>query len=288
MAQANLLPKLDIAALHRLSQPPALYDPGKKLFWDDPYIAQVLLQTHLNPDTDAASRRPAFINASIDWLLASLAPEPGAAWLDLGCGPGLYTSRLARRGLSVTGVDFSRSSIAYARDIAAQQNLPVTYRCEDYLKLTDDTAYNIVSLIYGDFCPLFPAERAELLARVHRALKPGGRFVFDVSAPLHHIRHSRAASWYAAPEGGLWRPGPHLVLENNFPYPGDIYLDQYVVIEPEGASSVYRFWFQDYTPDRITTELAEAGFRVTDIWGDLTGTPYTPDSEWLGVVAQRI
>ncbi len=50
---------------------------------------------------------------------------------------------------------------------------------------------------------------------------------------------------------------------------------------------MYRFWFQDYTPERIAQELAAHGFRITAHWADLLGTPYTPESTWLAVVAQR-
>lgn len=287
MTEAPTLPELNIAALHRLSQPPDLYDPGAKHFWDDPYIAQVLLETHLSPDTDAASRRPEIIEASVRWLVEAVAPTPNAAWLDLGCGPGLYTTWMARHGLRVTGVDFSASSLAHAQRTADAEGLAITYRHQDYLSLTDEAAFDVVSLIYGDFCPLFPAERATLLERIHRALKPGGRFVFDLSTPQQHLRYGMQVNWYAALEGGLWRPGPHLVLEHGFTYPDDIFVDQYVVIDPDGTPTVYRFWFQDYTPERITDELEAHGFAVESTWGDLTGTPYTPDSCWLGVVAVR-
>ena len=279
--------RLNIEALHRLGQQPPLYEPGEPVFWDDPHISQHLLDAHLNPDIEAASRQPAIIDATVNWLIGTLALEPGAAWLDLGCGPGLYTSRLAQRGLRVTGIDFSRRSIAYAREDAARRGLDITYRCETYLSLEDSEVYDVVSLIYGDFCPLPPAERATLLKRIHRALKPGGRFVFDVSTPRHHALHGLQSNWYAAPEGGFWKPGPHFVLERGFAYPDDIYLDQYIILEPQQDATLYRFWFQDYTPERIAAELAAHGFSMIAHWGDLLGTPYTVESEWLGVVARR-
>jgi SAM-dependent methyltransferase len=279
---------LNIHALHHLSEQPELYEPGEPVFWDDPHISQGLLDAHLNPDTEAASRHPDTIEAIVNWLLDYLKLGPDAAWLDLGCGPGLYTSRLARRGLQVTGVDFSRRSLNYAREYAAQHDLPITYRYQNYLTLEDAAEYDVVSLIYGDFCPLFPAERSTLLERIHRALKPGGRFVFDVSTPVHHAQYGLKAGWYTAPDGGFWKPGPHLVLERGFTYPEDIFLDQYIILLPDGSFTVYRFWFQDYVPDRITAELAAHGFAVRAVWSDLTGTLYTPDSTWLGVVAERV
>ena len=47
--------------------------------------------------------------------------------LDLGCGPGLYASRLARLGHRVTGIDFSPASIRYARQQAEKAGLSCTY-----------------------------------------------------------------------------------------------------------------------------------------------------------------
>lgn len=279
---------LNIARLHYLSQRPPLYEPGEPAFWTDPHISQGLLETHLNPDVEAASRKPEFIDASIDWLLSQLNLAPGAAWLDIGCGPGLYTSRLARRGLRVTGMDFSERSLAYAREYAAEHDLDVAYRYQNYLTLEDTDQYDIVSLIYGDFCPLPPAERATLLERIHRALKPGGRFVFDVTTPLHHIRHIPAVNWYASAGAGFWHSGPHLVLEQGLVYPDDMFLSQIIVIVPDGSYKVYRFWFQDYTPERIAAELAAGGFVVQMQWGALTGAPYKPrSSEWIAIVAER-
>ena len=274
--------------LNDLSAPPPPFSPGEPLFWDDPHISTMMLEAHLNPDTEAASRHPDTIGAVVTWLIDALALEPGAAWLDMGCGPGLYTSRLARRSLSVTGIDYSRRSIAYATEYATAHGLPIEYRYQNYLTLDDTAQYDVISLIYGDFCPLSPANRASLLDRVQRALKPGGRFVLDVTTPVLRARYHVPSNWYAALEGGFWKAGPHLVLERGFAYPEDVYLNQYVVIEPDGTLTVYRNWFQDYTPDRITDEITAHGFTIAALWGDLTGAPYTDESDWIGIVAEGV
>lgn len=78
------------------------------------------------------------------------------------------------------------------------------------------------------------------------------------------------------------------MLEAGFAYPeGDIYLDQYLVIEADGEIGVYRNWFQDYTPDTICAELEAAGFTVESLWSGLAGTPYQPQSDWIGVIARK-
>lgn len=276
---------MNLQQLKGWQEKPAPFAPGEALFWDDPHISVGMLEAHLNPTHDLASRRPEIIDRSVAWMADTLGLGPGKAVLDLGCGPGLYASRLARRGVSVTGVDGSRRSIDYAIQAAAGAGLSITYRYENYLALADQAQYDAALLIYGDFCPLSPEQRRALLGNVHRALKPGGYFVLDVTTRIHRQRNGGKNGWYAA-EQGFWKPGPHLVLEEGFDYPEQsLFLDQYIVIEADGRMSVYRNWFQDYDRERISAELAAGGYRVESLWSDLAGTPFSTQSEWIGVVA---
>jgi SAM-dependent methyltransferase len=207
--------------------------------------------------------------------------------LDLGCGPGLYATRLAQQGLQLTGVDYSQTSIEYATRAADEMGLPITYRYQDYLTITDTAQYDFALLIYGDYCPLNPEQRSQLLQNVMRALKPGGHFVLDVTTRAGRAKWGQKNGWYVL-ETGFWKPGPHLVLEEGFDYPEqDIYLDQSTVIEADGKLSVYRNWFQDFDRDSITRELTRAGLRADSLWNDLLGTPFSEGGDWIGVVAQK-
>jgi SAM-dependent methyltransferase len=280
--------RLRLDVVQQLSQPPPLFEPGEPLFWDDPHISAQMLAAHLDPDTEAASRHPAVIDQTVAWLVEYLKLQPGDAVLDLGCGPGLYCARLSRRGLRVMGIDYSRRSIEYATQYAAEHDLPIEYRYQDYLTLDVVAAYDAVLLIYGDLCPLSPDKRDRLLDNVHRALKPGGHFVFDVTTRNLRALAGLGNRWYAV-ESGFWKPGPHLVLEQGFDYPEhDTFLDQYIVIETDGRMSVYRNWFLDYALETITPVLERRGFVVRAAWNDLAGTPYTPDTEWIGLAAQKV
>jgi SAM-dependent methyltransferase len=278
---------MDFERLLQLQEKPAPFTPGERLFWDDPHISRGMLAAHLDPESDLASRRPEMIDRSVAWLVETLNLTPGSALLDLGCGPGLYASRFAARGCRVTGVDLSPRSIDYAEQYARDHGLAIQYRCQNYLELDESGEYEAALLIYGDFCPLSPAQRDRLLANVHLALKPGGAFVLDVTTRLHRQRYGSANGWYLA-ENGFWKPGLNLVLEQGFDYPEQsIFLDQAIVIEADQTISVYRNWFQDYTKETITAELEEGGFQVESVWSDLAGAPHTGEAEWIGVIARR-
>ena len=278
---------LNITDLVKLLDKPAPFTPGEPLFWADPHISQQMLAAHLDPDLDAASRKPETIERTVAWIVDTLGLVAGDSVLDLGCGPGLYAAKLAERGLDVTGVDISPSSIAYAEGYARTHGLSIDYRCKTYLELADVNRYEAALLIFGDFCTFNPQDRRRLLNNVHRALRPGGHFILDVSTRHHRALAGIKNGWYVS-QGGFWRPVPHLVLEQGFDYPDDkIWLDQYIVIEESGEMTVYRNWFQDYDPEMITSELSAAGFIMKSYWADLAGTPFHAESEWIGVVTQK-
>jgi hypothetical protein len=64
--------KLDLARLQQLQQRPEPFTPGEPLFWDDPHISKGMLASHLNPNTEGASRRPEVIDRSVAWLVETL------------------------------------------------------------------------------------------------------------------------------------------------------------------------------------------------------------------------
>ncbi len=275
-----------ISQLKHLQQKPAPFTPGEALFWDDPHISQKLLAAHLDPNTEAASRKPEMITRIVTHIIKTLGLQPGGQVLDMGCGPGLYAVELAQRGLHVTGVDYSHRSIEYASQYAREHALDITYRYQNYLTLTDEGLYDAVLLIYGDFCPLSPEQRRQLLTNVRRALKPGGKFVFDVTTRETRKKHWTVNRWYVS-NGGFWSPNRCLILDEGFDYPDqNIFLDQFIVIEEDGRVKVYRNWFQDYDLPLINAELQQAGYKVLHAWGDLAGAPLTPASEWIGLVVE--
>jgi SAM-dependent methyltransferase len=279
--------RLDLEGLVRLTRRPALFTPHDAPFWNDPHIASQMLEAHLDPNTDAASRRPETIERCVIWLMEELALRPGARLLDLGCGPGLYAERFAARGVRVTGMDLSAGSLTYARNVSEERGLGVRYVEKSYLTLDDEAAHDAIILIYFDLGALPPATRDDLLQRIRRALRPGGRFAFDVKTPAHPRAADGATRWQATTGPGFWRPHPCLELHQTFWYPDTATeFRQHTIVDPDGRATVYRVWDQTYTPDTITETLSQQRFAIRSLHADLAGAPWQPDAPGLGVVAE--
>lgn len=208
--------------------------------------------------------------------------------LDLGCGPGLYSSRLCLEGVRVTGIDISRRSIDYARTQAEKEGLDIDYICADFFSIEYEETFDAVLQAYGEICTFSDEKRNILLSLIHRALKDRGFFIFDVSTRMLRMREGLQNRWYAS-EGGFWRPGRHLVLEEGFDYPeNNTWLNQYIVADDDGTVKTYRLWLHDYSLETISKILEKNGFKVEQVWNSLSGESYREGGDWIAVAARKV
>ncbi len=251
---------MHIARLPEMTKPPRLYEKGTASMWEDDHISGHLLEMHLNPEIDAASRKESAIRKTVEWIASHLHGGRKRI-LDLGCGPGLYCEMLAKAGHMVTGVDFSQRSIAHARQEAARKDLDIEYLHENYLHLAFEGRFDLAMMIYCDFDVLVPEDRNRLLQNVYRALKPGGLFIFDtLNTKAPETMKVPGRSWEAA-ERGFWKDEPYLALSETFHYAeANVILQQHVVCSEPDGEAVYRFWTHYYDPETLTSILREQGF----------------------------
>ena len=232
-----------------------LGEPSGGSIWRDPHIQRQLLAVHLDDSTAAATRSPQAVRRTIDLVTAGLAP--GAAVLDLGCGPGLYTQQLADDGFDVTGVDFNGASIEYARKRARGR---VQYVEADYTRDLPAGPFDLAMLIYLDFGTHLPQVQRALLGEVCRRLRPGGRLVLDYLEAAVADRHRPGRGWEASATSGFWAPGPHLVLSQTTVEPRTLAQRIRYTLLTEEEVRRFDFWEHGFTEDTIHAMLAEAGF----------------------------
>ena len=248
---------------------PKLFERGNTIFWNDPHTSKYLLDAHLDPSWDAASRRPETIDRTVTWIDEKFTQESRCDILDLGCGPGLYAERLAKLGHRVTAIDFSKRSIEYAKESNRVKRLPIEYIYRNYLEIEYENQFDLVILVYCDFGALTAAERDNLLARVRRALKPGGTFVFDVFLE-DHLADMKEKRYWEAEEDGFWAAGRALALTETFCYTeSKVALNQTVVLKEDGQVDVHRIYFQHYNEADITALLSDCGFVMVQGYREL-------------------
>jgi len=258
---------------------PALYAPGTASLWDDDHVSKGMLAAHLDPFGDAASRNHAFLDASVAWIATLAPPAQFPRLLDLGCGPGLYATRFDAAGYQVTGVDFSRRSIAHARAEAKAAGRTIEYRRQDYRGLDERECYDVVTLLHCDYAALSAADRRRLVIAVRRALRAGGQFVLDVFTDRR--RQPEHRSWQVCPDGGFFSERPYVCLHAVYQYADAdrTELRQDVVVT-EGGIQDFRVWDHFFDPHSLAREIRPAGFQY-QLFGDAAGGAWAEDGETL-------
>ncbi len=274
------------AKLLKYAQKPKIYEPSTAKFWNDPHISKGMLEAHLNPEWDSATRKHEFVTQSANWIATIMPPSMYPKLLDLGCGPGIYAQMFHNLGYDVTGVDFSERSIEYAMGSASDKSLPITYDCRNYLTLEYHEAFDVVTLIYCDFGVLSDSERKTLLKNIYQALKPNGQLLFDVFTPKEYENKPETSS-YAYHESGFWNENPHVCLSARYRYDDqNTFLSKYI-IATEDAIECYHVWEHTFTQDELKRDLLEAGFTSVAFYGDVAGAAYQMDGTIICAVAKK-
>jgi len=254
--------------------------------WTDEYVSARMLQLHLDPNTDLASRRPDTIDQLVRWIETRVGLA-GHSICDLGCGPGLYTERMAMYGGRVAGVDFSERALNHARWSATAKRLKITYHKANYLSDPLPGGQHIVTLIYGDYCVLSPAQRHSLLKRIHDQLTPGGHFIFDVFSRAQFGSVEEGFVCEPRLMNGFWADGDYIGFKVTHRYNEHyLALDRYLIVEPERQRQIYN-WMQYFSPNQIEAELKHAGFTVSEIFDLNTGGHWIEKAAPFGVLARR-
>ena len=224
---------------------------------------------------------PAQAVRAADFICSRLGLAAGARVLDLCCGPGQISLELARRGLTVTGLDLTGPALDRAR-AAATEGLSVRWIQADMRRpLTGEEFDAVISwrtafgMLGGD------EEDQQVLSAVGRVLRPGGRLLLDTVNPVWLLRHFQPRAFLALPDGGRLREDRHFDLRT-----GRNYL-RVTVTAPDGTCHEGDSFFRVYTLPELARMLAAAGLRVTETWGGLDGSPYGLDTRRLIVTGEK-
>lgn len=258
-----------------------------KELWTDAHTAQQMLKYHLNPEVDLSSRKLEFIERSVNWIVEYFGIERESRIADFGCGPGLYANRLAAHCGNVTGIDFSASSIAHAKQRAQLEGLSVRYVTADYLEFETGQKFDLIIMIMCDFCALSPEQRIHMLGKFHSMLKEGGQLLFDVYSLQAFDERLEAAGFSRNLLDGFWAAEDYYGFLNTFKYEEEkVILDKYTIIESQRTRTVYN-WLQYFSPAELLETIRIAGFSEKTLFSDVAGSPFDEASHEFAIVARK-
>jgi SAM-dependent methyltransferase len=271
------------ASLRRIydrPQPPVPWEHGGNLPWDEPSFSERMLREHLDQTHGAASRPAVEIRAQVERMWDWLDLEPGKRLLDVTCGPGLYAAEFARRGLSVTGIDFSPASIAYARDHC--RGLPCEFVQGDVRDMDfAGREFDAAIYLYGQFTVLQPEESRSVLDRIGQALRAEARLLLEVLDEEQFDKQDD--TWWYTDKGGLWGDFPFLHLgERHWDEQQRAAVERFHILNlSTGELQVYGLADQAYTASQVQEMLEGAGFKNVAVRSAWDGLAMRDAHEWI-------
>ena len=255
--------------------------------WTDEHTSKQMLKYHLNESIDVSSRNKSFIECSIEWIVSRFGVDEDIEIADFGCGPGLYTTRLAERGANVTGIDFSENSLRHAKQVADKEGLNINYVLTNYLNFDTADKFDLIIMIMCDYCALSPEQRKKMFSKFHTLLKPGGSVLLDVYSLNSFNQKEESATYELNHLNSFWSPNDYYCFINTFKYDKErVVLDKYTIIERARKRFVYN-WLQYFSEDSLRNEFEENGFKVEALYSDVSGTPLNSDSTEIALIAKK-
>ncbi len=230
-----------------------------------------------NPASPAAS---AAAPAEAAFAAKLLGLKKGAALLDLCCGPGRHAVEFARRGLAVTGYDFSAEYLREAAARAAARGVELRLLRGDMRRLKFREEFDAAVNLFTSF-GYFPKYSDDLrtLKGAARALKPGGLFLIDLLNGDLVRRLFIPRDWHDL--------GGHYLLEER-ELRGDLLFNTWTRLDRKTGRAQKRTFFNRlYGRAELAAALRLGGLRPLKFLGGFDGSPLSADSVRLLCLARK-
>jgi len=227
--------------------------PKEKRPWWAEMFEDDFVRTLDNPRLRDVERDVAFIEQS-------LRLPPGARILDLACGNGVHAVELAARGYQLTGLDLSTTLLDMARSYNGRRNQAVNFVQADMRQLELDASFVGIYCWGASFGYFEDAANVNVIDRVVRALKPGGRFLIDLTNRDFVAPRSPSTAWFE-------KPGCVCMDEVRYDFLSSRLFAKRMVIFESGRAREIEYSVRLYTVNELGILLESRGLRVTEVSG---------------------
>ena len=220
----------------------------------------------------------------IEKLLNKFHIEKGLL-LELGCGTGSMTRRLADRGFDMIGIDNSEEMLSVARE-KSSEGYDILYLCQD---MREFELYGTVAAVVSVCDSMNYLLRGEELLQVFRLvnnyLDPGGLFIFDLDTQYMYEEVLGDQTIAENREEGSF------IWENTYYEEEQMNEVTLTIYVPETEELYHRYeethYRRAYSLDTIKLLLQEAGMEFVSVYDMLTEKKPKPNSERVYIIARE-
>ena len=201
--------------------------------------------------------------------------------LDLACGTGSVSVRLAEQGYEVIGVDLSPEMLSEAQNKAYSAGQNILFLCQDM------TALDLYGTVDAAVCTLdglchLPDEESvsAALGKVSLFMNPGGVFLFDVNSVYKH-RAVLGNNTFVYDTDDVYCVWQNTLLSDGVTVQMDLDFFEPVSDAGDYVRQSERFTERAYPRETLEAMLKKAGFTVLDVFDGYSEKPAHDTSERL-------
>ncbi len=222
------------------------------------------------------------IAREVDFIEDSLAVVAGATVLDMACGTGRHAIDFVRRGYQVVGFDLSLAMLARAADEAEERGLTLNFVQGDMREMTFEETFDGIYCWNTSFGYFEEEKNAQVIAKVHRALKKGGQFLLDVVNRDWVMRQSPSLVWFEG-DGCICMDEMQVdAITSRMRVKRTMMMD-------DGRTKEIDYSIRLYALHELGRLLHEHGFRVAEVSGRIAtpGVFFGADSPRTLILAEK-
>lgn len=211
----------------------------------------------------------------------------GKHLLDLACGTGELSIRLAKEGFLVTGIDLSSDMLSVAQAKAMEAGTTIPFFEQNMADLEGQGQFDIIGIFCDSLNYLSREEEViQTFKAVFEHLKTGGIFLFDVHS-IYKISEVFMDQTFALSDDSI------AYIWNSFPgeRPNSIEHELSFFVQDEQTGKYDRFdelhLQRTYPIDHYQEWLRNTGFQILEISADFEDTPPKPESERIFFAAKK-
>jgi SAM-dependent methyltransferase len=211
------------------------------------------------------------------FVASALGLKAGASVLDLCCGQGRHSIRLAKRGLRVMSLDLNAEYLELAKQAAATAKVEIETVAADMREIPFEDKFDAIVNMYSSFGYLeSEAEDLKVLESAAKALRPGGQLLLDMLNREWAIDNYIQNDWHTGADGTLYVERRDLDLAASRMHV------HFIVVDPNGGRrESIGHDIRLYTLTEMTRLLERVGIGVTAVFGGF-------DSEVYGIGTRRM
>jgi SAM-dependent methyltransferase len=173
---------------HDKPKPPEPHASGARKWWEEMFSEEFLRAIPI--------LSPRQLEREINFIDGALGMERGGRILDLACGAGQHAVELATRGYDVVGFDLSQSQLDWAGGLAQERGQRLQFTYGDMRELAFSEAFDAIISWNTSFGFFEEEKNVDVVQRIFRGLRPGGRFLLDVINRDFVVAQQPGQTWF--------------------------------------------------------------------------------------------